>query len=229
MAYDKDLPTSLTKIRNYPTVLTDNWAAIEEGDITLKPWTINMVRRQSVAGPIATDPTREDDMMFLFSKGAATEESEAYIMDDQNPANIIQVTQGGRLGGTSQGVSCSNLRFDAPIAPATFQSSYGINQMITAFGQFTNTGSLSFGLNMTGNAKVGNTYKISVDADVLLNSNYLVMLTCLAPDNSSERVINYITKPAPVAGVKTDITLAITSGSGGARSQQFQAIIIGGR
>lgn len=229
MAWDKTLPNNATKIRNYPSVLTQNWEAIEEGDITLQQWQINLIERNAVPGPISSDPSREDDVMILYSKQDASAETESFILDDRNPANVIQITEDGYLGSLTQQVSASNVRFDAPIAPATYQAEYGINQMLTAYGRFNSAGTLASGFNMAGAAKAGNTYTVTVAADVLLNSNYILLLTSSTPDDSSERVINYISKGVPAAGVATTITLAITSGSGSSRSQAFQVVVIGGR
>ena len=50
MAFDKTLPTNNTKIRNYPTVLTDNWSAIQAGDLTFKAWQVNFADRDLVPG-----------------------------------------------------------------------------------------------------------------------------------------------------------------------------------
>lgn len=83
MAWDSTLPTNTTKIRNYPTVLTDNFIAIE-GDISLKSWQMNFAERDSVPGapPPAVDPTGTADTCILFSKTDPTGNPEMFHMDE---------------------------------------------------------------------------------------------------------------------------------------------------
>ena len=113
MAWDKTLPANSTKIRNYPTVLTDNFSAIEEGELTLKHWQVNFIERDAVPGapPPTNDPTRADDTMILFSKQDPAAETELFFMDDQNPANIVQLSETGKLGSALTQLVLLNISF----------------------------------------------------------------------------------------------------------------------
>lgn len=223
MAYDKNLPTDQTKLRNYPTVLTDNFIAIEEGDITLQHWQINMVERNSVPGPIPNDPTREDDVMILYSKQDSSGETEAFILDDRNPANVIQLTQDGRLGDFSQGISASSIIMDDT------NVSFGINQMITATATVASNGSLVNGVNISASARSATgTYTVTVDADVLLNVNYRVIGMVDNQTTDDLRVLQVKVKPTPVGGNTTVIPLRL-NGTAGLADDRFDIIIVGGR
>lgn len=239
MVWDRTRPTNTERIQNLGNVIRPNWTAIEEAsnadadEDKLKIWAVNLVDRSQpvVTGP--STPARIGDNVGNNAEAGIIycrnddDNNELFFLDSQDPANEVQLTRDDRIGRVNQGVNASNLWFDED---STKQVSYGQSQMIIAFGNFNSDGSITANqLNMTGNAKAGNTYTVSVDPDVLTSANYLVMLTSASPDNKSERVINWITKPAPSVGVKTDITLAIVSGSGSSRSAPFDVIIIGGR
>ena len=94
MAWDDTLPANSTKIRNYPTVLTDNFQAIEQGGITLKHWQVNFIDRQQVPGapPPAATPTSATDTMIMYSNEDALTNTELFVMNDLG--TIIQMTQG---------------------------------------------------------------------------------------------------------------------------------------
>ena len=86
MTWNASLPSNTTKIRNYPTILQDNFNSVEQGDLSLKYQALNIDER-------AGDPTRSDDTMIIFSKNDGSN-TELYVMNDQNPADVIQMTKG---------------------------------------------------------------------------------------------------------------------------------------
>jgi hypothetical protein len=87
MAFDKTLPANGTKIRDYPTVLGNNFTAIQEGDDTLQYWQTNYVDRDTVAGapPPTQDPVAIADTMVVFSKNDGSN-TELFSMD---PSSVI--------------------------------------------------------------------------------------------------------------------------------------------
>lgn len=169
MSYDKTLPSIQTKIRDYPTVLTANFAAIEEGDITLKHWQVNFIERNAVPGapPPANDPTRADDTMIIFSKQDGSGDTELFLLDDRNPANTIQLSQDGKLGSTSTGIYLDSLSFDGTL-------SLNENNLITAWSytQASGTQNGSFGMTC---ARIANaTYEYTF-TQAMANTNYCIV------------------------------------------------------
>ncbi len=234
MAYDKTLPANSTKIRNYPTVLTNNFAAIEEGDISLKHWQINFIERNAVPGapPPANDPTRADDTMIMFSKQDSAGETELFLLDDRSPANNFQITQNGALGSTSTQVNANGLAFDVD---STTGLTYVDGQMIVAYGNFNVLGILQFGKNMTtaGTPRPSTgLFNVNVDADVLQNANYVISGSVRNSGNSggSVRGVMPLLTPAPVASTATTIQLEVKRDGGRTNDfDDFFIMICGGR
>ena len=212
-------------MRVYPQVLTDNFKAIEEGDSTLQQWSLNLVRRQSVPGPIANDPTREDDLGWLFTKGGGTEETELYYQDSADPANVIQLTSEGKMGSsTTQAIF-------QDITIGTTPIDIGVNQQIVAQGSVDGAGNLLAGaINIASVAKDGTgRYDVDITADVLLNNNYRVFAQAYDLTSDSGRRSHVRTHPAPVGGNPTTIRIVITGSSGTRHDERFDIMIVGGR
>lgn len=236
MAFDKTLPTNSTKIRNYPTVLTDNWSGIQTGDLTFKTWQLNFADRDEVEGapPPTQDPTRDDDTMIMFSKNNADGETDLYILDDRSApsANEIQLTTNGALGGTSTPLNASSLSFDTD---STTGLTYTDGQFITAFGKFNSSGVLQFGKNMaTASTPHPGTglYNIDVNADVFQNANYIIsgVVKRSGDSSGSARSVMPLLTPAPVASTVTTIQLEIKRSGGRTDTfDDFQVMICGGR
>ncbi len=234
MSFDATLPSNSTKIRNYPTVLNNNFASVEEGDITLRYWQINFAERDSVPGapPPAVDPVREDDTMIIFSKQNADSRTDLFVLDDRGPANNFQITQDGSLGSTSTPLNASNISFDVD---STTGLTYVDGQLITAYGQFSNAGVLSFGKNMatagTPHPSVG-LFNLSVDADVLQNSSYLVsgVVSRAGDSGGSIRGVMPLLTPAPVVSMATIVQVEIKRDGGRTDTfDYFNIMICGGR
>lgn len=138
MAFDKTLPSNSTKIRNYPTVLGDNFSALEEGDLTFKQWQVNFIERNAVPGapPPANDPTRADDTMILFSKQDGASETELFFMDDRNPATITQLTEDGKIGSATTQFVALDISFEAET------SLYNSGNMVAYWGNVSSAGTL---------------------------------------------------------------------------------------
>lgn len=181
MAWDKTLPTNATKIRNYPTVLTDNFSAVEEGDITLKHWQVNFIERNAVPGapPPAVDPTRADDTMIIFSKQDGGGETELWILDDRSPANNFQITENGRIGSANTNFSMDNFTFDSGT------TNYNENNIINAHGRFASNGVAIYTFACTTVRASTGRYNVTFSTP-RANTNYAVVAN--AADTGNSRV-----------------------------------------
>ena len=95
MAWDDSLPSNSTKIRNYPTVLTDNWKAIEENDTgvvatSLNQWAIHLIDRSTIGG--SNTPSRLDNINQIYTRNDGST-NQLYMLDSENPANEVQLTR----------------------------------------------------------------------------------------------------------------------------------------
>lgn len=222
MAWDTLQPTNTTKIRNLGVVIRPNWAAIQTADPTFTPDAFNF--RDRTAAGLAVNPTAIATAYIGYCKQDAAGNPEFFGIDAAS--NVIQFSKAGRIGIPTQGVNALNFIMDSTSV------TYGKNQMIVATGSFDANGNLLSGVNMAAVSHPGTgSYNIAVNADILLNSNYQVIVTCFNDGTfaDSERVINLVTKAAPVAATPTNIALKIRSGGGTSRDQKFDVIVVGGR
>jgi hypothetical protein len=214
MAFDKTLPSNSTKIRNYPTVLTDNFSAIQQGDDTLQYWQTNYIDRDNVAGapPPTQDPTRNDDTIIVFSKTDTA--SELYVMDAVSPtANIIQLTEDGRLGSDSTNISLNRFTFDKGT------TNYDKQNIVNAYGNVI-SGSLvgGFGCSVAS----GGTGNIDVTFSTARASGNYVVVATVVSSGGSRRYIGINNK---VAGSFRITTL---NSSGSAQNNDVSFMVIGG-
>ena len=108
MAWDKTLPSNSTKIRNYPTVLTANWQAIEENDTavvatSINQWAIHLIDRSTIGG--SNTPARLDDINQLYTRSDGTT-NQLFMLDSENPANDIQMTRSTEVTDAANGQTC---------------------------------------------------------------------------------------------------------------------------
>lgn len=134
MAWNAALPANNTKIRNTPTILTDNFAAIEQGDLSLAHWQVNFTDRDNVPGapPPTSDPTRQDDTVILFSK-TDSGNSELFMMDAQNPANTLQLSANGYFGSATTQFRAQDISFKGSVV------AFDKNNVIAVYGTFNPT------------------------------------------------------------------------------------------
>lgn len=234
MAFDKTLPANSTKIRRYPTVLNDNFAAIQEGDDSFQLWQANFIDRDLVPGapPPSQDPTRIDDTMIIYSKQNDDGETDLFILDDRTIANIMQLTQDGHLGSTNTSLNAKDLSFDVD---STTGMTYSDGQLITAYGKFNSGGTLLYGKNMatagTPHPSTG-LFNVNVNADVLKNANYIISgnVSDSSGSGSSSKALMPLLTPAPVAATATTIQVEIKRSGGRTNTfDYFMIMICGGR
>ena len=216
MAWNKDQPQNSTKLRLSAAIIRANWAAIETGGV---PYDYLKLSEQ------LADPTRVDDYGWLFTKEEDSQ-TELFYMDDRNPAVVTQITKNGKIGLPTQGIWASTIQMDDTTPAFTF----GINQMIIAMGHVTSAGTLTHGINIDSAARTAaGRYTVTITADALITSNYLVMVTTNRVGAGNVRNPIVIGKPAPVAATATAILIETVSSSDNDTDSSFDIIIIGGR
>jgi hypothetical protein len=90
MTWDPTLPADDTKIRNLGTVIRPNWEAIEEGDISFRPQSINLLNRNSIS-PVT--PVANTGSYIIFSKpDSLTGVPELFGINANS--NVTQLTNG---------------------------------------------------------------------------------------------------------------------------------------
>lgn len=85
MVWDRSQPTDNTKLRLAPGVIRPNWDALETGGVPF-----DMLRLEEQAG----NPTRVDNRGFIFAKQGSSGFTELYYLNDNNPADVTQLTSG---------------------------------------------------------------------------------------------------------------------------------------
>lgn len=217
MAWDKSLPSNITKIRNYPTVLGDNFSAVEEGDDTLKIWKANFIERNAIPSAPAVTPTRIDDTMQIFSKQNPTDsETDLFVLDDRATANTIQLTENGKLGGLTQALALDSFTFDDTRV-------FNENNIIAAYGLLPdNTGSPTYGDGIASVTRTGTgAYTITWSAGRFSNTNYSVHV--MSTTNSTASWDN---------SIKTTTTFGVQvrqSDTGSVKNSQLFVIAVGGQ
>jgi hypothetical protein len=215
MTWNASLPSNSTKIRNYPTVLTNNFSAVEQGDISLKHWQSNFIERNGVAP--SNDPTRADDTMILYSKQDASGNTELFVLDDRNPANVIQLTKGGKIGSESTQAVFQNISFASETSTYTSTNLTAYWAIVSSAGAIVaSSGGLTASRTSTGVFAIGFTTPQS-------SVNYGVTLGIEA-DPPNPALISYRNKTVNGFGVRmvnqngTNIDRAFTIAVYGGRS-----------
>jgi hypothetical protein len=90
MAFNPSLPADSTKLRLAPDVIQDNWVAIQDGETSFKPKSINLNNR-TVSGPTA-NPTAITDAFLLYCKDDAAGNAELFGINESS--QITQFTRG---------------------------------------------------------------------------------------------------------------------------------------
>lgn len=218
MAFDKTLPTNTTKIRNYPTVLTDNFAGIQEGDLTFKVWQANFADRDLVPGapPPAADPTRDDDTMIVFAKQNADAETDLFVLDDRSPANNYAITENGKLGGRATSLVTQDITFGTD--PFVYTSAY----LPTVWGSITGAGAVEAWSNgIASTSVVSSRRRVTFAAGTIVNTSYSVLVTPTTGGNT--RIATWINKTA------TSVDIRITNQNNTDALVAFDIVIFGGK
>ncbi len=161
MAWDTTFPTNATKIRLLPSGVQGNWTAIQNGDV---PYV--KLRLTSTI-----NPTRDNSYGWVFGKNPGTGVIELFYEDNQNPAKVIQLTNNGGIGTTTQFLYGS-----AIITSGSYQNTQ--NAFCSAWGVVTDTGVLTTGFGVTVTYISTGLYQVNITS-ALSSANYSVVATCI--------------------------------------------------
>jgi len=106
MAWDRGLPDDSSIIREAPSEIRDNNAAIELADISLKPWALNLIDRTdpSVTGPDNPGDNPSNNTMLLYAK-TISGNTELFVKDNQTSQTVIQLTRTDVLNVVANGTT----------------------------------------------------------------------------------------------------------------------------
>lgn len=162
MAFDAAEPQDTTKIRNLGVVIRPNWVAINEADSSFRPYALNLQNRTPLG--VSNDPSNIADTSIIYVKDDGAGNPELYAEDGS--ANIIQMTEAGRLGGPSTNVKMNNFRFGSST------TDYSRNNIIGAYVRWNSAGTAltSFGCSI---AKISTgVYRVTLD-EARTSTNYV--------------------------------------------------------
>lgn len=216
MAFDKTLPNNTTKIRNYPTVLTANFAGLEEGQDSLQIWKANFIERNAIPSAPAVDPSRIDDTMQIYSKQNADGETDLYVLDDRSPANVIELTENGRIGGRSQDFVLNEAYY------GTDTLARGVWGVPTVVGSIDGSGNVeAWSEGIASTSVVSSRRRLTFTANRFNNANYVVLVTPTSGGNT--RIATWTNKTT------TTLDIRITNQNNTDALVAFDIVIFGGR
>lgn len=154
MVWNNALPSNTSKIRNLGSEIRPNWAAIEQGDATLKIQASNLKDR-TVAG-LSVDPTAIADTFIIYCKESAAGDSEFYGIDENS--NVIQLSAKGRIGGPTSNYKIQNFQFSDT-------TNYTRNNIIMAYGRFDSAGTTIIANNCSIARTSAGTYVVTLNPD----------------------------------------------------------------
>jgi hypothetical protein len=220
MTFDTSKPADNQKIRLGPQDIRDNFTAIQAGDSSFTPEKINL-NKQGAA------PTAIADVGLVFASEIGDGSYTELFYKNENDS-LVQLTQDSTIGAETANFYGASIRLDTDASAVTF----GVNNMIVAQGTINADGTLAAGsVNIASSSKAvspDHLYTVNITADVLLNDNYRVMVTPFDVVNKVRSAV-VVSKPTPVGGMVTAITLNIVAESTSQRQCQFDIIVIGGR
>ena len=219
MGYDKTLPTNSTKIRDYPQVLTSNFAAIEEADETsgtpVAQLAVLLSDRTTV--PAANeDPVVVGATTYVYSRDDDTNGlQEAYVKNAAG--NVIQVTQGDRLGSDITDIGFNTLSHDEGT------TSYNEDNLITGWISVAANGTYTAGgaRGLTSTKTAVGKYTISFST-AQLDTDYIVTLG-LEQSPGNITTIYYNTKTV------NDFKIEIFNNTPSPVDKPFSVMVAGGR
>lgn len=210
MAWSNSTPTTSTKIRNLPAILTANWIAIEQNDSgvvdgSLNQWAIHLIDRSTIGGD--DTPVRLDNVGQLYCRNDGSL-NELYFEDSKSPtSNKIQLTKDGKLGSDVTALQTSNIQF------STETATYASTNMVAFWGTITSAGAVVASSGGFTSAKTATgTYEITFST-AQSSGNYGVSGSVdTSADTTADRNITYYTKTTTsffikikdVNGVDTD-------------------------
>jgi len=209
MAFDKTQPTDTTKIRNLGVVIRPNWVAIEEGDSTFRPQAINLQNRTPLAA--SNDPATIADTSIFYVKDDGAGNPETYNKDGSG--NIMQFTEGGRIGGPSTNFKMNTVRFGSGTV------NYGINNIVTAYVRWNSAGSQLAAFGCTVSKISTGFYNVALTT-ARTNTQYVPVACAFDEGNSRCAKVNVLNT--------TTFTVSIVNDSGTRRDCGGFCHVVGG-
>jgi hypothetical protein len=178
--FDGSQPANDSKIRDFPSLVRDNFNAIIEGNSTA-------ALTKATLAVQGGDPTLITDKLIVFAKDSNSE-SALFVKNDAD--DTLQLTDQEYLGGASQKIKAASIRFGA----GTVDNNQ--NAMVTAWGRIATSGSVSAAYNMTS-SKVTNSpspldyyYQVTF-VTPMANANYAAIVTAESNDVKPETATVY--------------------------------------
>jgi len=150
-------------------------------------------------------------------------------MDDRSTANVIQVTEDGKLGSSAT---------DGVFSTLTIGSNSTVvddNQYIIAWGKFNSSGVFQYGVNMATSGTPhpsSGLFNVDVSADKLITNDYMVTGNVSEAGNSSGSIrgLMPLLTPLPVASTVTTIQVEIKRDGGRTNNfDYFFVQVVGGQ
>jgi hypothetical protein len=212
MTFDVSQPTDTTKIRNLGVVIRPNWQAIEDGDSSFLPQSINLANRTPLAAP--NDPVAIADSFINYCKEDGAGNPEFYGIDAAS--NILQYSEGGFIGGPTQDFKMNNFRF------GTSTVDYSRNNVATAWIKWTESGSVlttvsSFRMSVARLSE--GVYRFTL-SDTRSNANYIPIGNANIGGNA--RIFKFGTQTT------TTFVVNIQNGDGTLRDSGGFVVVFGG-
>jgi hypothetical protein len=220
--FNSGLPNNASKIRNYPTLLQNNFRGIEIGDATFKIWQANFPQRNLLPGPPTDDPTALADTSIIYAKEdpAIAGKTELFAIDPDS--DVIQLTQGGSLGSAITTLKCSTLTIGSNV------TQQGIATALAAFPASAVAGLVppSYGYNIAGRTRSSTGIYAVTTTAVFNTANIVVSLTPYT-GSSNPQGMNILIAPTIAANVVT-INIDIRDRSGSHADLAFHILVHGG-
>ena len=218
MTWDKTLPSNTTKIRQYPTVLTANFAAVEEGDSTLQQWKINLIQRNAIPSAPPVTPAKIANVVQVYAKQSIFSRSELFVTDDHSPVNTIQLTQDGKIGAQGQDIRANNYFYGADTIGRGLWSSP------TIVGRIDESGAVLTGSQGIASVSIAsNVFTVNFTASRITNTNYMVLVTPQFGSSSNPRFACWDNKTT------SSVDVYVVNQNGTKARRPFDIIIFGGR
>lgn len=210
MAWQPSLPGDDTKLRTSQGYVRGNWLALETGGVPF-----DMLKLENQGG----DPTRESGFGWVYAKTVASYR-ELYYEDDRNAASVIQLTNNGGIGATTQ-----ILYGSAVITTGTYQNTQ--NSFCSAWARVDSSGSLTAGYNVSSTSKSSTgTYVVNF-SPVLSSTNYCIVATPRDTASPTHNRVAMVTGQA--VGSCTIRIQRINQGSNDFEDTSFYIAVFGGR
>jgi hypothetical protein len=204
MTWNASFPLDNTKLRLAPSGLRGNFNAIQQGNVPM--------RRVKLAEQ-ASDPTREADRGFIYTKeDASTTTTELWYINDNNPASKVQLTQDGFVGSPTSRFIVQDI-FTTTSTIANNQ-----NGFVSAWATVAATGAsmpTSYNVLSVVHVNGSGTYTFTL-SPTLSTADYAVVVTALATTQTKisirvrGRTTNQFVVDMMENGVSTDIAFSFS-------------------